>query len=54
MKKKVILTKSSSVLNEDLNKYSNVILFKDKYLQAAATIKRVGLPKNVQVEQKLK
>lgn len=54
MKKKVILTKSSSVVNEALNKYSNVILFEDKYLKAVDTIKRVGLPKAVQLEQKLK
>jgi hypothetical protein len=48
--KKLTLVKATapaSVVNAALNRYSNVILFKDKYLKAAATIQRVGLPKQL-------
>lgn len=50
--KKIALIKAvspGSVVNPALNRYSNVILFKDKYLKAAATIRRVGLPKDLSI-----
>jgi hypothetical protein len=54
MKQKDIIKNTNTKINKSLNKYNNVVLFPEKLAKANETLKRAGLPKEMQQEVKQK
>ena len=54
MKKKLIDKNPHVKIDPSLNKYKDVVLFPEKLAQANATLKRVGLPKELKQPQEQK